>query len=229
MTTADLDGARRLVVDGEPVTDTAIQVDAVLSVGEDGVLVVGTDDPTQQHLWRWTPGAGVERLTGPGGVHTGAVARAARWSSPASPPASPPPWSAVHRSGHEPRRGRRRTPRRRRRCRAPTLLPGRRPRPRGRASCCPRDHVPGTPLPVLMDPYGGPHHREVVDSPKRWLRGRSGSPTRASPWSWPTVAAPAAAGRTGTAAIRDEFATVAARGPGRGPARRSPTWCPTST
>ncbi len=33
----------------------------------------------------------------------------------------------------------------------------------------PRDHVPGTPLPVLMDPYGGPHHREVLDMPERWL------------------------------------------------------------
>ena len=33
----------------------------------------------------------------------------------------------------------------------------------------PRDHVPGTPLPVLMDPYGGPHHREVLDKPEPWL------------------------------------------------------------
>ena len=52
VTTADLDGARRLVVDGEPVTDSTVQVDSVLSVGDDGVLVVGTDDPTQQQAIR---------------------------------------------------------------------------------------------------------------------------------------------------------------------------------
>ena len=47
VTTADLDGARRLVVDGEPVTDTAIQVAAVLSSVErrDGVLVAGHRRP----------------------------------------------------------------------------------------------------------------------------------------------------------------------------------------
>jgi dipeptidyl-peptidase-4 len=32
----------------------------------------------------------------------------------------------------------------------------------------PRDHVPGTSLPVLMNPYGGPHRREVLDMPERW-------------------------------------------------------------
>jgi dipeptidyl-peptidase-4 len=36
----------------------------------------------------------------------------------------------------------------------------------------PRDHVPGTPLPVLMDPYGGPHHREVVAAHNNWLESQ---------------------------------------------------------
>jgi dipeptidyl-peptidase-4 len=36
----------------------------------------------------------------------------------------------------------------------------------------PRDHSPGTPLPVLMDPYGGPHHREVVRVHNRWLESQ---------------------------------------------------------
>jgi dipeptidyl-peptidase-4 len=33
----------------------------------------------------------------------------------------------------------------------------------------PRNHVAGTALPVLMDPYGGPHHQEVVASRGTWL------------------------------------------------------------
>jgi dipeptidyl-peptidase 4 len=33
----------------------------------------------------------------------------------------------------------------------------------------PRDHVAGTSLPVLMDPYGGPHHQEVIAVQDMWL------------------------------------------------------------
>ena len=70
--TADLDGARRLVVDGEPVTAADIQVAHVVSVDDDGVLVAGTDDPTEAHLWRVGPTErGVDRLTEPGAYHLG--------------------------------------------------------------------------------------------------------------------------------------------------------------
>jgi dipeptidyl-peptidase-4 len=33
----------------------------------------------------------------------------------------------------------------------------------------PRDHVPGTKLPVLMDPYGGPHAQRVLAARATWL------------------------------------------------------------
>jgi len=33
----------------------------------------------------------------------------------------------------------------------------------------PTGHVPGTKLPVLLDPYGGPHHQEVVAARNAWL------------------------------------------------------------
>jgi dipeptidyl-peptidase-4 len=33
----------------------------------------------------------------------------------------------------------------------------------------PTGHVEGTPLPVLMDPYGGPHHQEVIEVNRMWL------------------------------------------------------------
>jgi dipeptidyl-peptidase-4 len=204
VTTADLDGARRLVVDGEPVTDSTVQVDSVLSVGDDGVLVVGTDDPTQQHLWRWTPESGVERLTEPGGVHIGAVAGSSEVvaSVAAGEPATV---VAVRRSGHEPR---------------PVTSYAETPPPLPRPAfhrvgahdlavgvVLPRDHVPGTSLPVLMSPYGGPHHREVMDSPKRWLQAQ---------WIADQGYAVVKADGRGTGgrgpdwdrAIRDELATV---------------------
>jgi dipeptidyl-peptidase-4 len=205
VTTAELDGARRLVVDGEPVTDTEVQVGSVLSVDDDGVLVVGTDDPTQQHLWRWTPEAGVERLTGPGGVHSGTAAGGSVVLASAAAGGAGTV-VAVHRSGHEPR---------------PVTSYAETPPPLPRPAfsrvgahdlavgvVLPRDHVPGTPLPVLMSPYGGPHHREVLDSPKRWLQAQ---------WiadqGYAVVKADGRGtggrGREWDRAIRDEFATVA--------------------
>jgi dipeptidyl-peptidase-4 len=33
----------------------------------------------------------------------------------------------------------------------------------------PHGHVAGTSLPVLMDPYGGPHHQEVLEVNRIWL------------------------------------------------------------
>ena len=101
VTTAELDGARRLVVDGEPVTGTDVQVAAVLSVDDDGVLLAGTDDPIEGHLWRWsTERRDLERLTGPGGYHTGLAAGgtvvvASRRAS------TPLPVVTVRRDGHE--------------------------------------------------------------------------------------------------------------------------------
>jgi dipeptidyl-peptidase-4 len=205
VTTAELDGARRLVVDGEPVTDTEVQVGSVLSVDDDGVLVVGTDDPTQQHLWRWTPEAGVQRLTGPGGVHSGTAAGGSVVLASAAAGGAGTV-VAVHRSGHEPR---------------PVTSYAETPPPLPRPAfsrvgahdlavgvVLPRDHVPGTPLPVLMSPYGGPHHREVMDSPKRWLQAQ---------WIADQGYAVVKADGRGTGgrgpdwdrAIRDEFATVA--------------------
>ena len=42
----------------------------------------------------------------------------------------------------------------------------------------PHDHEPGSPLPVLMDPYGGPHFLRVQAVPPACGSSRSGSQTR---------------------------------------------------
>ena len=166
VTTAELDGARRLVVDGDPVTGTDVQVAAVLSVDDDGVLLAGTDDPIEGHLWRWSTERGLERLTGPGGHHVG-LASGGTVVVTRRRASTPLPVVTISRVGQEPR----------------TLTSYAEQPPLSTAPqffrvgahelavgvVLPRDHVPGTPLPVLMDPYGGPHHREVLDMPERWL------------------------------------------------------------
>ena len=62
----------RLTVAGESVTAPGLQVRAVVSAG-DGVLFRASDgDPTEIHLWRWTPEGGAVRLSEEPGVHAGA-------------------------------------------------------------------------------------------------------------------------------------------------------------
>ena len=142
---------------------------------------------------------------------SGAVAGGtARWSTPASPPASRRRRDGPPQRAPGPRVGRRRTPSDRRRCPGPRSS-GSAPTTLAVGVVLPRDHVPGTPLPVLMSPYGGPHHREVVDSPERWLRGPVDRRPGLRRWSRRTVAAPAAAGRTGTG----RSATSSPRSPSR--------------
>ena len=72
ITCADRDGARRLLVDGEPVTPTDLQVRAIETVDGPGVVFLANpiDDATVLHVWRRMPDGQVEALTDEPGVHT---------------------------------------------------------------------------------------------------------------------------------------------------------------
>lgn len=154
---ADRDGARRLLVGGEIVSPPDIQVRSVISAAPDRVLVSGNpvDDATVQHLYRWTPGSFSALTDGPS-INSGAVGgdtvvvRTATVDEPG---------------------GRWRLPS------GATLRDlAERPLVRPRVSITthtadiattavllPHDHD-GSPLPVLLDPYGGPHAQRVVRS-----------------------------------------------------------------
>jgi dipeptidyl-peptidase-4 len=155
------DDAYRLFVGGEPVTDPSIQVRAVVGASS-GVVVTGSqDDPTQVHVYRWTPDDGVRRLTEAPGTHA-AVGSGSTLVVVSSTVESPRPAVAVTRDGEvvgsiasnaerPPIEAR---PRfltlGERELRSALLLPG------GRE--------PDRPVPVLMDPYGGPHFARVMRS-----------------------------------------------------------------
>jgi dipeptidyl-peptidase 4 len=164
--------ARRLVVGGAPVTADGLQVRTVLHTGADEVLFTANpvDDATGTLVWRWSA-TGVEPLTTGAGVHTaaaggrtlvlrtseldrdgatvrvltpplqddGAPGRAPTVRTLGSSAASPAvaPRVAIHHLG-------------RRRLATAVLLP--------------RGHERGQPLPVLLDPYGGPHAQRVVQA-----------------------------------------------------------------
>ncbi|SHN33720.1 dipeptidyl-peptidase-4 [Cryptosporangium aurantiacum] len=164
---SDEGDARRLVVGGVVATPTSLYVRRFLGQENDELVVEGTEDaPEQNHVYRvgadgtarrvtegvgWFSGVSggetrveIRRTLGTTGVtyvvHRGGQPAHTLESSAAAPPfLGAPTLSRV-------------TDRR---------LPA--------AVLYPRDHVPGTRLPVLMDPYGGPHHQEVMAAGTMWL------------------------------------------------------------
>lgn len=154
-------GTRGLAVGGDVVTPPGLQVSEVLGTDGERVLFAGCEDPAEQHVWTWSPGSGCVRVTVRSGVHT-AVARGGTTVV-----------TGVTEEGERVRVLGERAP-------AETIAslreePSVRPRPElltsgerrlRSALFLPSWYVPGdrdaAPLPVLLDPYGGPGIRLVV-------------------------------------------------------------------
>lgn len=157
----DRDGWKRLIVDGVAVTPVGTNVRAVSSVGHDDVVFTANvaEHPECQSAHRWTK-AGITDLTpldGTNSVVVGGTTLVTRRSSVTQPRATITVIDGDRR--HE--------------ITSHAERPLVDPRPRfvrageRRIPCAllmPTDHVPGTKVPVLMDPYGGPHAQRVVDS-----------------------------------------------------------------
>jgi dipeptidyl-peptidase 4 len=155
----DVESTRRLAVGGSPVTPASLHVRAVHHVGDDDALVTAsTDDPTTVGVWRVAlDGSGAEPLTGPG-VHDVTAAGDVRVLTSATLD-GPPTATVQHPAGTAVIDSYAEEPVVRP---APALL-----RLGDRALCSAlllptgRDPDAG-PLPVLLDPYGGPHAQRVL-------------------------------------------------------------------
>jgi len=150
--TVDVDDTRRIAFDDEPMTPPGLQVAEVLDVG-DQVVFRGAEDPTETHVYRLALDGTVSRLTGTPGVHTAAVGGDVVVLTSATMDALPS--SRVLRGGEEVATLRSFTE-------EPTLVP--KPtfftggeRDLRMALFTPGGAEPRGPLPVLLDPYGGPH------------------------------------------------------------------------
>jgi dipeptidyl-peptidase 4 len=186
------DGANRLVVDGKEVTPPSLQVRAVLDVGADVLFTASADDPTQVHVYRWADD-GVTQVSTVDGVHGatrgGDVTVLTSWSldhagprvsvlrgaervaAVASYAVEPPVEPNLHLMTVGARR-----------LRVALLYP--------------TGHQPGTKVPVLLDPYGGPHAQRVLASRNafvgpQWLADQGfavliadgrGTPGRGADW-----------------------------------------------
>lgn len=195
ITAADRDGARRLLVDGEPSTPVDLQVRAVLTTQADEVFFLANpvEDATVQHVWRWRTDRTLVALTTEPGIHTAAVGgstlvlRSAGLAdagivssilvdgvdtgvaieSFAQQPLVRPNVS-LHRYGKH-------------NVATAVLLP--------------HGHD-GSPLPVLLDPYAGPHAQRVLYAQSSYLTSQwfadqgfavvvadgRGTPGRGSEW-----------------------------------------------
>jgi dipeptidyl-peptidase-4 len=162
---ADRDGARCLLVDDEALTPPELYLRAVVGADDDAVVFTATEgDPTQVHVYRWD-GDGVRRLTPDDGVHGAAYRAGTTVLSSAA-------------LGHHGQRHRVVGPGAERPVRSvaetPSLTPDVRLLELGRRRLragllMPRDHRAGTSLPVLLDPYGGPHAQRVLSARRSWL------------------------------------------------------------
>ncbi len=170
--TRDEQDTRRLVLaapgrEPKPITPPGLQVRGVLDVDGDTVLFQASQDPTEAGLWtygpdglrRASPSGGVEAGTRTGGTTvtwrrtldtegvtvrvTSAEALPASIASWAEHPALPVPRPVLFRAG---------------------------PREIETAVLFPSWHEPGHGrLPVLLDPYGGPHAQRVVQARDAYL------------------------------------------------------------
>jgi dipeptidyl-peptidase 4 len=158
VTCADRDGARRLLVDGEPVTPPELQVRAVESVDAPGIVFVANpvDDSTVLHVWKRTPSGELEALTDEPGVHAVAAGGGrvvVRTTTLAEPGAQWETLDGVELTSHAA------TPV----VRADVHVSFLGERRIATAVLLPADHD-GSLLPVLLDPYGGPHGGRVVQA-----------------------------------------------------------------
>ena len=161
VTVEGIGDALTLIVDGHGVTPPDMEVRSVVEVSDAEVLFTASTDPLSVAVWRWeassgeltclTPEAGVHTAAADGGVHViGAAGMGYSGADGASVitylnpmPREP----AVEPSVEFMTVGERQF-------RVGLLLP--------------EGHDGHSPLPVLMDPYGGPHFQRVMQNRARW-------------------------------------------------------------
>lgn len=162
---ADRD-AYRLVIGDDPVTGPELQVRSVLDASGDDVLVTASaNDPTQVHVYA-CGAAGTRRLTAGDGVFSAArgadVTVITGWGM-----GHDGPMVRVYRDGHAVTE-----------VASHAVTPPLTPDPilltvTERALRCalllPRGHRDGEKLPVLLDPYGGPHAQRVLHARSAFL------------------------------------------------------------
>ena len=194
VTAADREGVRRVLVDGVPLTSPDLQVREIVTVEDDAVYVLANpvDEPTEQHVMQVGFDGKVTNITEQPGVHSAVgsgptlVVRSSTLTTPPRTWVSKPGkadrdiGSNAERPLVEPQ--------------VELMCVG--PRKLWTALLLPQYREPGRKLPVVLDPYGGPHHQTVMKArnsflTSQWLADQGfavlvtdgrGTPGRGSTW-----------------------------------------------
>ncbi|MEP6477392.1 MAG: prolyl oligopeptidase family serine peptidase [Actinomycetota bacterium] len=171
LTAGHRDDSRCLLIDDEPVTPPGLQIASVIGVGDvgDAVTFAGTTDPTQMHVWRRGPDGSLDRLTGAPGVHKAvvesdmAVVISHTMEEPLPTAVLSRAGEALHTFGHL--------------AETPCLIA--KPefmflgsREIRAVLFTPGGREPDEPLPVLLDPYGGPGFARVIRAQRAHLESQ---------------------------------------------------------
>lgn len=165
----------RLLLDGRSVTPEGVQVRKLLSAGpEYAYITASMDDPTRTHVLRvaWADGA-MKRINGLSGVSDAQIGGALAVVTTATVDAPGNKSSIVDVSTEQPQRLAVLE------SAAETPVISARPielvlgeRGLRAALLLPSQHKPGTKVPVLLDPYGGPHAQMVVGAHNIYLNAQ---------------------------------------------------------
>ncbi|WP_055480657.1 S9 family peptidase [Sphaerimonospora mesophila] len=170
---ADADGGRRLIIGSDPVTPPSLQVRAVLDVDGDTVLFQASGEPTEIHLWTYAGGA-ISPVAMESGVYGGRRAGGVTLVTSQSLESEGTSITVIRPDGTAPSGGGS--------IRSVAERPPLEPRVSfvragsrdlSTAILFPSWHVPGSGrLPVLMDPYGGPHAQRVLAARRMFLESQ---------------------------------------------------------
>ncbi|MBP2367331.1 prolyl oligopeptidase family serine peptidase [Pseudonocardia parietis] len=164
----DSGGARRLVAGDAVLTGPDLQVRAVLGIDGETVLFRASAEPTSVALYSVAAGSEPVLLSAAEGLHTGVAAGGTLVRISQDLDTAPHAVLVTAAGATHPIAGY-------------AVEPGFSPAPTlhtfgerelRTALFLPAGHVPGTKVPVLLDPYGGPHSQRVVRSRNAHLTSR---------------------------------------------------------
>ena len=165
VTVEDRGSARKLLIDGTEATPDTLQVRGVVATDKHRVVFTASEEPTEIHVWQLTVEGELERLTDDPGIHSAAaggdttvIVRAAGTDREAAV-------KVVTSAKRFPVSSKAATP---------SLSPSPRfsvvgQRELHTAVLYPSDATGNEPLPVLLDPYGGPHAQRVLKARSPFL------------------------------------------------------------
>ncbi|WP_433245138.1 prolyl oligopeptidase family serine peptidase [Streptosporangium sp. CA-135522] len=164
---ANVDGGHRLIIGDEPVTPATLQVREILDIDGDAVLFRASGEPTEIALWAYKDGRITLVSPAESGVYNGHTAGGTLVVIGQSLDSEGPVTRVLHHgkprghiASHAERHGLD--------LRVSLIRAGE--RDLSTAVLFPSGHVPGSArLPVLMDPYGGPHAQRVLAASGAYL------------------------------------------------------------